>query len=132
MVEPGDSAGRERTPSQRYADRAHRTANEEGFPMGLFALLAGVFPRTAFAVYWIARPSVVDAVCGSFIWPLLGLIFLPFTTLMHTIRWTPGTGISGWDWPWVGIAVMLDRGHYGASAHGNRDKTPGTSYGANP
>ncbi len=96
--------------------------------MCLFALLAGVFPRIAFAVYWIARPGVVDAVYGSFIWPVLGLIFLPFTTLMYTILWAPGVGLSGWDWLWVGIALLLDLGHYGASAYVNRDKIPGTSY----
>jgi hypothetical protein len=98
-------------------------------PMCLFALLAGVFPRVAFAIYWIARPNVVDAVFGSLIWPLLGLIFLPFTTLIYTILWTAGTGVSGWDWLWVGIALLLDLAHYGSSAYGNRDKIPGMSYG---
>jgi hypothetical protein len=98
-------------------------------PMCLFALLAGVFPRVAFAIYWIARPNVVDAVFGSLIWPLLGLIFLPFTTLIYTILWTAGTGVSGWDWLWVGIALVLDLAHYGSSAYGNRDKIPGMGYG---
>src|SRR6476619_6140188 len=70
--------------------------------MCLFAVLAGFFPRIAFAVYWIARPTQVDLVFGSFIWPLLGLIFLPFTTLMYTILWSAG-GLQGWDWLWVGI-----------------------------
>ena len=87
----------------------------------------GRVPRIAFAVYWIARPGVVDAVYGSFIWPVLGLIS-PFTTLMYTILWAPGVGLSGWDWLWVGIALLLDLGHYGASAYVNRDKIPGTSY----
>jgi hypothetical protein len=49
--------------------------------MCLFAVLAGLFPRLAFAVYWIARPNAVSAVFGgALIWPFLGLIFLPFTT----------------------------------------------------
>jgi hypothetical protein len=97
--------------------------------MCLFAILAGLFPRVAFAIYWIARPAVVDAAFGTFIVPLLGLIFLPFTTLMYTILWTSGKGISGWDWLWIGIAFVLDLGHYGSSAYGNRDKVPGMSYG---
>ena len=94
--------------------------------MCLFALLAGVFPRIAFAIYWIARPGVVDAVFGTFVWPLLGLIFLPFTTLMYTILWSPGSGVSGSDWVWIAIALLLDLGHYGASAYGNRDRIPMT------
>jgi hypothetical protein len=92
--------------------------------MCLFALLAGVFPRVAFAIYWIARPGVVELVYGNFIVPFLGLIFLPFTTLMYTILWSAG-GLTGWDWLWVGIALLLDLGHYGASAVGNRDQIPG-------
>ena len=95
--------------------------------MCLFALLAGFFPRIAFGVYWIARPNVVDAVFGTFIVPLLGLIFLPFTTLMYTILWSPGVGLSGSDWVWVGIALVLDLSHYAYSAYGNRDRIPGMS-----
>ena len=72
--------------------------------MCLFALLAGVFPRIAFAVYWIARPAVVDAAFGTFIVPLLGLIFLPFTTLMYTLLWTSGKGILR-----LGLVVDRDR-----------------------
>jgi hypothetical protein len=93
--------------------------------MCLFALLAGMFPRVAFAIYWIARPLSVQAAFGdSFIWPLLGLVFLPFTTLMYTILWSVG-GLTGADWLWVGIAFVLDLGHYTYSAYGNRDRIPG-------
>jgi len=97
--------------------------------MCLFAILAGMFPRVAFAVFWIARPAVVDAAFGTFIWPLLGLIFIPFTTLMYVILWNPATGITGADWLWIGIAFVLDLGHYTYSAYGNRDKVPGMSFG---
>jgi hypothetical protein len=93
--------------------------------MCLFAILGGMFPRFAFAIYWIARPNVVSAAFGTLIWPLVGLIFLPFTTLMYTVLWTTGAGISGSDWLWVGLALVLDLGHYGASGYGNRDRIPG-------
>jgi hypothetical protein len=93
--------------------------------MCLFAILAGLFPRVAFAVYWIARPSAVSAVFGgALIWPFLGLIFLPFTTLMYTLLYLPN-GLTGFDWVWVGIAFVLDVGHYSYSAYGNRDQIPG-------
>jgi hypothetical protein len=96
--------------------------------MCLFALLAGLFPRVAFAIYWIARPATVELVFGgALIWPLLGLIFLPFTTLMYVILWSPGVGLAGSDWLWIAIAFVLDVGHYGASAYGNRNRIPGYS-----
>ena len=63
--------------------------------MCLFAILAGMFPRIAFAVYWIARPASVNAAFDTFIFPLLGLIFLPFTTLMYVILCSPGVGVTG-------------------------------------
>jgi hypothetical protein len=95
--------------------------------MCLFALLAGMFPRIAFAVYWIARPAAVDAAFDTFVLPLIGLIFLPFTTLMYVLLWTPGVGMTGSDWIWIGIAFVLDLGHYTASAYGNRNRLPGGS-----
>lgn len=95
--------------------------------MCLFAILAGLFPRFAFLIYWIARPNAVSAAFDTFIIPLLGLIFLPFTTLMYTILWTPGVGVTGSDWIWIGIAVLLDLGHYTYSAYGNRDRLPGVN-----
>ena len=93
--------------------------------MCLFAILAGLFPRVAYAIYWIARPNIVSTVFGgTLLWPLLGLVFVPFTTLIYTILWTP-SGLSGADWLWVAIAFLLDLTHYGYSTWGNRDKIPG-------
>ncbi len=65
-------------------------------------------------IIWIARPARVDAAFDTWIWPLLGLIFLPFATLIYVILWQAG-GLSGWDWFWVAIAALFDTGHWGAS-----------------
>ena len=93
----------------------------------LFALFAGGAPRLAFLFLWIARPILVSAAFRTWFWPLLGLIFLPFTTLMYVILWSPGVGIWGWDWFWLVLAVLLDLGGMGASAYSNRDRVPGYS-----
>ena len=53
---------------------------------------------------------------------MLGLIFLPFTTLMYVLLWVPGQGVTGTDWWWVALAALLDIGHWGASA-GQRGTT---------
>jgi hypothetical protein len=66
---------------------------------------------------------MVDAAFGSWIWPLLGLLFLPFATLMYVILWQVG-GLSGWDWFWVGLAGLLDLGHWSAGA-ASRRRAPG-------
>jgi hypothetical protein len=80
----------------------------------LFALVAGVFPRLAFFIYWIARPEKVDSAFSTFIFPLLGIIFLPFATLIYVILYTFGVGLTGWEWFWVFLAALLDVGHWTA------------------
>jgi hypothetical protein len=81
----------------------------------LFALFAGFFPRLAFFMVWILRPRLVDAAFDNWIIPLLGLIFLPFATLIYTILYATGPGMHGWDWFWVVIAGLLDLAHWGSS-----------------
>ena len=70
----------------------------------LFAVLGGLAPRFAFFIFWIMRPNQVDAAFDTWIFPLLGLIFLPLATLLYAVLWTVG-GLSGWAWFWVILAA---------------------------
>src|SRR5688500_6994995 len=90
----------------------------------LVALMAGFFPRIALFILWVARPARVDAAFDGFIIPLLGLVFLPFATLIYVLLYTPGIGLTGWDWFWVALAAVLDVGHWGAAAS-QRNEIPG-------
>jgi hypothetical protein len=65
----------------------------------------------------------VDAAFDSWIWPLLGIIFLPFATLMYVVLWRSG-GLDGSDWIWVVLAAVLDIGHWAAS-YTQRRQVPG-------
>ena len=87
----------------------------------LFALMAGIFPRLALFIVWVARPALVGAAFSTWIIPLLGIIFLPFATLMYVILYVPGVGLTGWGWFWVIIAVLLDLAHLGASIARRRE-----------
>ena len=62
----------------------------------LFALFGGAFPRLALLILWIARPALVGAAFNTFLLPLVGIIFLPFTTLIYVIVYVPGVGLTGW------------------------------------
>ena len=89
----------------------------------LFAIFAGTFPRLGTFIIWLARPQLFsDAFGGSWFWPLLGIVFLPFATLIYVVLWQVG-GLSGWDWFWVAIAALFDVGHWGASAAQRRAQT---------
>ncbi len=91
----------------------------------LFALMAGMFPRLATFLLWLARPAMfTTAFNGGWLLPILGIVFLPFTTLMYVILWSPG-GLAGWDWMWLGLAVVLDLMHYSSTAYSNRQQIPG-------
>jgi hypothetical protein len=79
----------------------------------LFVLGAAVAPRLVVVFAWIARPVYFDAVFDTWIFPLLGLLFLPFTTLMWLLVGGPPLGVHGLDWLWIVLAVMLDLSHYG-------------------
>ena len=89
--------------------------NPVDHPGCLFAVFAGLFPRLAVLLIWLARPLYVDAVFGgNWLWPVLGVIFLPLTTLMYVLMWTPGIGL-------VGLALAgysCDSGYQESGEHG--------------
>ena len=86
----------------------------------LLAVFAGFFPRIALVGLWIFTNDV-DRAYDSFIVPLLGLIFLPLTTLVYALAWSPVGGVEGIEWLWVGIALVLDLSAYGGGARARRD-----------
>ena len=102
--------------------------NRSGCLTGFVAGLSRIFLVMA----WIARPGAFDAAYGSWIVPCLGFFFLPFTTLMYLFLYTPGVNLSGLDWLWMILAVVLDVGSVGFTAANNRDQIPQGYPGALP
>ncbi|HEY2950794.1 MAG TPA: hypothetical protein VGJ53_20760 [Micromonosporaceae bacterium] len=86
----------------------------------LFALFAGFFPRLAMIMIWILRPGMVDRTFSSWVWPLLGIVFLPFATLIYVILNQTGRGMTGWEWFWVAVAALLDVVNWGSGARRRR------------
>jgi hypothetical protein len=104
----------------------NNTKEEKTIMFCCFAIFAGMFPRLADIIIWIARPVMFNAAFGgSWLWPILGIIFLPFTTLMYIILWSPGIGLTGWDWLWLILAVVLDVTHWSQMVYNNRKGVPG-------
>jgi len=85
----------------------------------LFALFAGLFPRIALIAIWLFTNDV-DRAFDTWLWPLLGVIFLPLTTLVYVIAWSPVVGVDGIEWFWVALAFLLDVGAIGGSARARR------------
>jgi hypothetical protein len=86
----------------------------------IFVLIAAFSPRLALILMWIFTPWV-DRAFGPIIWPILGVIFLPLTTLLYVILWnTGGRGVTGWEWIFVILALFGDLATYSARAYRRR------------
>ena len=87
-----------------------------------FTTLVLLGPRFAGLIWWLVQPARWSlAFNGSLLWPVLGLIFLPWVTLMYVI--VSPLGIAGWDWLWLGLALFADIGFYAGG--GFRRRVPG-------
>ena len=90
----------------------------------LFASLLAGAPRIALLLWWLFQPVRINATFSSFIWPLLGVLLLPWTTIMYVIVF-PG-GILGFDWVWLGLALVIDIASYGGGFR-SRSQMSGTA-----
>ena len=90
----------------------------------LLAVAAAFAPRLVLIFAWIfgARWDIVWQ--GNWIVPLLGIIFLPYTTVMYLLVWTAPVGISGFDWLWLALGVLLDVMKWG-QMYNTRREAPG-------
>jgi hypothetical protein len=99
--------------------------------MGCLLVIVLVFgSRAALIIWWLIDHQLfVSAFTnwvlpGGFtlpvwVWPLLGVIIVPWTTLAYLFLF-PG-GIHGFEWIILGIAFLFDvAGHGGTYRHRNR------------
>jgi hypothetical protein len=92
----------------------------------LFAIFAAAFPRLALLFVWLfSSPNLVmRAFHDILIWPILGIIFLPFTTLIYVLVYNPAVGLTGWGWFLVVLGFLIDIGAFSGSAYSNRNRMP--------
>jgi hypothetical protein len=87
----------------------------------LFALLAVLSPRLALLILWIFTPLVQRVFDDNWLWPLLGLVFLPFTTLMYVLVVAPLGPTNFWGWLLVLFGLFIDvRGYF--DTYANREQ----------
>ena len=74
-------------------------------------------------------PRLVDlrrprrARIDSWIWPLFGLLFLPWTTIAYLIVWSPVVGVDGIEWIVVALGFAADVLTYSGRAAASRYET---------
>ena len=84
----------------------------------LFTVLVAAGPRFGFLLWWLIQPMRINTAFPSVLWPILGVIFLPWTTIMWVLV-APG-GITGFDWVWIGLALLADLATYAANGESGR------------
>jgi len=80
--------------------------------LAIFALIFG--PRVVMFVWWLVDMARWSATFDTFIVPLLGFLFLPWTTIMFVL--VAPEGVTGIDWLWMALAVIADLGALGGGA----------------
>ena len=80
----------------------------------LIVLLAFIGPRVALAFTWIFT-SLVDRAYDAWIVPVLGFVFLPWTTLVYALAYD-GDNVNVFGWFLVALALFADISSYGLGA----------------
>ena len=83
-------------------------------------IAAALGPRLGILVWWLIDPARWDRTFGPFWWPLLGSLFLPWTTIAYVLTF-PG-GVNGLDWLWIVLGLLFDLGSYGGGRFRNRSR----------
>ncbi len=92
-------------------------------------LLTGILtlaPRLVLLFVWLFTDRINATFAGILI-PLLGFLFLPFTSLAYILVWNAQSGVSGAAWLLVGGGFLFDIGTYALSRYASRLRIQTTS-----
>ena len=81
----------------------------------LLVLAIVAFPRVVLVLMWLFS-NVLDRAYHGLLIPLLGLIFLPITTIVYAWMVSGGMPLEGFNIVLLIIAVLLDAGAHGSGA----------------
>jgi len=87
----------------------------------LLTFVISLAPRLVLLLLWLFTARVSQAF-GGLVLPLLGFLFLPFTTTAYVLVWTPGDGVSGAAWLLVIGGLLVDLVTYAVSRYVGRPK----------
>ena len=88
----------------------------------LFLILIGVSPRLGVVALWLFTDWIDRAFNDGFILPLLGIIFLPWTTALFTVGYIIGDAASPWGWLGLIIGLFMDIAVHAGSATMGRNR----------
>lgn len=85
----------------------------------LIALAGLFFPRLVLVILFLFT-GYLHAAYQTVLWPILGFLFMPFTTLAYAVAMNAMGGMGGGGVVLVVIGVLLDLGSSGGAATAKR------------
>ena len=83
---------------------------------------AAFFPRIVLFILWLT--GYTQDVFDTVLWPLLGFVFMPFTTCAYAIGVGERGELSGWALLLVLVGVFLDISSWGGGERFRRKRYP--------
>ena len=83
----------------------------------LIVLVVLLLPRTVMVVLWLFSHYLSTAF-GTWVWPLIGFLVLPTTTLAYAVAQNRYGGVQGVGLVLVILGVLVDLGALGGGSRG--------------
>lgn len=84
----------------------------------VISLLVVIGPRIAAIAWYFTENARWAAAFNNILWPILGVLFLPWTTLAWVLM-SPG-GVQGLQWLVVVFGFLIDVGALGGGGYSSR------------
>jgi hypothetical protein len=84
----------------------------------LLAMIGFFFPRVALVILWLT--GYTSNAFQTTLWPFLGFLFMPFTTLAYAYAMNTNGSVTGFYLFLVIVGVMMDVGVLGGGGHARR------------
>ncbi len=85
----------------------------------VLVLLALVGPRVVLVLLWLFT-SYLSRAFDTFLWPLLGFLVLPWTTIAYAVAQNELGGLSGLGLVVLALGLLVDLGVVGGGARRRR------------
>ena len=84
------------------------------------SLLVFIGPRIAAIAWYFIETARWNAAFSNILWPILGVLVLPWTTMAYVLM-SPG-GVDGLQWLVVGLGLITDIGSIGGGGYSRQRK----------
>ena len=91
----------------------------------LFLILIGVSPRLGVFALWWLTDWIDRAFNGGWVLPLLGIIFLPWTTALFSVGYIIEATAGVWAWVGLFVGLFMDIALHAGSATMTRRRFSG-------